>query len=217
MISEYRISRTVTPAASMALVTVDQAKAALGIDPADTTQDASLTAQIASVSQGIFRYVDRVLVQQSYRDQFRYVCNYNYPGEPLQLRQYPIAVDITGAPLATITEDGVAVDPLYYEADTDRGLLYRLDGADPYGWTGMLITVDYTAGYEPIPDDIQAAALDWLTSRYHAEGRDPALRSETIPDVLSQVYAGDFGAGTSGGAIPPAARDLLQPYRLYSL
>ncbi|HEX2634803.1 MAG TPA: phage head-tail connector protein [Bradyrhizobium sp.] len=198
-------------------MTLDQVKAALGIPAADTSQDASLQAQIASVSQAINRYLDRIVPQQMYRDQFRYLSNCNYPGEPLQLRQYPIAVDGNGDPLASITEDGVAVDPAYYEADTDRGLLYRLDGADPYGWAGALIIVDYTAGYLPIPEDIQAAALDWVAARYHSQGRDPALRSETIPDILTQVYAGESGAGTAGGAIPAAARNLLEPYRLYSL
>ena len=45
----YRISRVVTPAASMALVSLDAAKAALGIDAGDTSQDAVLTAQIEAL------------------------------------------------------------------------------------------------------------------------------------------------------------------------
>lgn len=217
MRSDYRLSRTVTPAASQALVTVDQAKLVLGLDAADTSQDAALQAQINQTSAAIHRYVDHILVQQGYRDQYRYVCNWMGIAEPLKLRQYPIAVDNAGYPIVSIVQDGASIDPLYYEVDIERGWLYSIDSAGSYGWTGLLITVDYTAGFEPMPEDIQAAALDWLTSRYHAEGRDPALRSETIPDVLSQVYAGDFGAGTAGGAIPPAARDLLQPYRLFNL
>ena len=36
--SGYRITRVVTPAESLALVSVDDAKAALGIDPADTAR-----------------------------------------------------------------------------------------------------------------------------------------------------------------------------------
>jgi len=214
MISEYRISRTVTPAATMALVTLDQAKLALGIDPADTSQDAALQAQIDQVSAAIHRYCDHVLVQQGYRDQYRYVCNWMVVGEPLKLRQFPIAMDEDGDPIVSVVQDGNAADPLYIEADTDRGWLYSIDSAGAYGWTGLLITVDYMAGYDPVPDDVQAAALEWLTARWFAAGRDPALRSETIPDLRSVVFAGDMGAGTSGGAIPPGARDLLAPYRM---
>ena len=49
-------------------------------------------------------------------------------------------------------------------------------------------------------------------ARWDASAAIRALRAETIPDLITQVYAGDAGAGTSGGAIPPGARDLLTPY-----
>lgn len=215
MRSDYRLSRTVTPAATLALVTVDQAKLVLGIDATDTSQDAALQAQINQTSAAIYRYVDRVLVSQSYRDQFRYVCNWMDIAAPLELRQYPLAVDVDGYPIVSIVQDGTGIDPLYYEADIERGLLYALDSAGAYGWTGLLITVDYTAGYDPIPDDVQAAALDWLTARWHSEGRDPSLRAEAIPDVISQTYAGADPMNASG--IPGTARDLLAPYRRYPL
>lgn len=210
MRSDYRISRTITPAASLALVTLDQAKATLGIDMIDTSQDAALQTQINQVSAAIHRYVDRILVRQGYRDQFRYVCNWMRLGEPLALWQYPIALDENGDPIAIIVQDGSTVDAALYEANDERGLLYSIDAAGAYGWTGLLIAVDYTAGYDPIPDDVQAAALDWLTARWHSEGRDPSLRSETIPDLLAQTYAGADPMNASG--IPGTARDLLTSY-----
>lgn len=210
MRSEYRISRTIVPAASLALVTVEQAKATLGIGAADTSQDAALQALIGQVSAAIHRYIDRILVQQGYRDQFRYVANWMCVGEPLRLWQYPIALDEDGAAVATIVQDGVAVDVALYEANDERGLLYSIDASGAYGWTGLLITVDYTAGYDPVPEDVQAAALDWLTSRWHSEGRDPSLRSETVPDLLGQTYAGVDPMASSG--VPGTARDLLEPY-----
>ena len=69
--SGYRITRVITPAESLALVSVDQAKAALGIDIADTSQDAALQAQIDSVSAAVNNWCDRVFVVQTYRDQIR--------------------------------------------------------------------------------------------------------------------------------------------------
>jgi len=210
MRTEYRISRTVVPAGSLALVTVEQAKATLGIDAADTSQDTALAALIDHVSAAIHRYIDRILVQQGYRDQFRYVANWMFVGEPLQLWQYPVALDEDGYPVAAVVQDGVTVDATLYESNDERGLLYSIDASGAYGWTGLLITVDYTAGYDPIPEDVQAAALDWLTARWHSEGRDPTLRSETVPDLLAQTYAGSDPMAATG--IPGTARDLLAPY-----
>lgn len=43
------------------------------------------------------------------------------------------------------------------------------------------------------------------------------LRSETVPDLITQVYAGDGGAGTSAGAMPPGTRDLLGPYKIWTV
>jgi len=210
MRTAYRITRTIVPAASLALVTVGQAKATLGIDVSDTSRDTALQALIGQVSAAIHRYIDRILVQQGYRDQFRYVANWMRVGEPLQVWQYPVALDEEGAPLATIVQDGTAVDAALYEVNDERGLLYSIDASGAYGWTGLLITIDYTAGYDPIPEDVQAAALDWLTARWHSEGRDPSLRSETVPDLLAQTYAGADPMAATG--IPGTARDLLEPY-----
>jgi len=209
--SGYRITRVVTPAESLALVSVDDAKAALGIDPSDTSQDAALARQIDSVSVAINHFCDRVFVVQTYRDQIR--NGRGAWGEPLVTRQYPIVYDDSGVPIVAITEDGALLDPAAIEVYPETGSLYRLDSA----WTAALITVEYVAGYTVIPPDVQAAALEWLTARYHAAGRDPALRSETIPDLITQVYAGDMGAGTGAGSMTPGARDLLEPYRLMTL
>jgi len=214
-VSGYRINRVVMPAASMALVTLDQAKAALGIPVEDTSKDAALSAHIDSVSAAINNYCNRIFAVQEYTDQIRNLCG--YWGEPLVTRQFPVVVE-DGVPLVTVSEDGgLPLDAGYLELHPETGSLYRLDsaGAAPGAWTAALILVEYTAGFDPIPDDVQGAALEWLGTRWYAVGRDPALRSETVPDLLTQVYAGDAGAGTYGGAVPAGARDLLAPYRIW--
>lgn len=212
----YRITRVVTPATSMALVSIDDAKAALGIDAADTSQDAALTAQIEATSTAINNWCDRIFVVQTYRDQLRNACGAY--GEPLVTRQYPIVVDSGGVPLVSVVQDGVAVAAAMLEVFPEAGEVYRLDAAmQPGAWDAALVVVDYTAGYDPIPADVQGACLEWLTARHNAIGRDPALRSEMIPDVITQVYAGDAGAGTAAGQMPPGARDLLWPYKVWTV
>lgn len=213
MSADYRISRVTTPATSLALVTLDQAKAALGIDPADTSQDAALQQQIDSVSQAINNYCDRVFVVQSYRDQVRGACG--RWGEPLVTRQYPIVLDPGGVPLVAVVDDGAALDPTLLEVYPETGSLYRLDAAslDPSVWASPLLVVDYTAGFDPIPADVQSAALEYLAARWFAVGRDPTLRTESIPDVITHVYYSD----TTSPGMPSNVREFLAPYRMLTV
>jgi hypothetical protein len=210
--TNYRITRVIAPASSLALVSLDQAKVALGIDPADTSKDALIQQYIDQVSLAIDNYCDRTFVRQTYRDQNRYVCNWLAPGKPLMTRQWPIPLDDGGAPVLTVSEDSALVDPVQWEVEIETGSLYRLDtSAAVNSWTGNLIVIDYDAGYDEIPPDVQGAALEYLMVRWSSAGRDPALRSETIPDVISQTYTDTTIAGAT--AVPSGVRDWLTPYR----
>ena len=208
----YRITRVITSATSLDLVTLDQAKALLGIDLADTSKDAQISQHISATSAAINNYCDRVFVQQVYRDQVRNA--YGGYGEPFITRQYPIAVDVAGVPLVAVTEAGVALDPAYLEVYPEAGSLYRLDGtAAPYAWNTATLVVDYTAGFDPIPADVQGACLEWISIRYNAVGRDPSVRSETIPDLITQVYSSSGDTSDATG-MPGAVREWLTPYRI---
>lgn len=162
----------------------------------------------------INNWCDRIFVVQTYRDQLRGA--YGSYGEPLVVRQYPIVVDDGGVPIVAVAEDGGAVDAAMLEVFPEQGAVYRLDAtALPLAWGSALIVVDYTAGFETIPADVQAAALEWLGARRGSTGRDAALRSETIPDLITQVYSGDSSA--SATSIPGGARDLLNPYKIWTV
>jgi hypothetical protein len=214
-VRHYRITRVITPAASMALVSLDDAKLALGIDAGDTSQDAALTRQIEATSMAINNWCDRIFVVQTYRDQLRNA--YGAYGEALVTRQYPIVLSVTGVPQVVVTENGVALDAAYLEVYPEQGAVYRLDAAmAPTAWGVSLAVVDYTAGYDPIPADVQGACLEWLTARHSAIGHDPALRSETIPDLITQVY-GSSDSTSSATAMPAGARDLLGPYKIWTV
>ncbi len=208
----YQLSRVMVPATNLALVTLDQAKVALGIDPADTSKDALVQRYIDQISAAIDRYCGRTFARQTYRDQNRYACNWLNPGDPLLTRQWPIPLDDGGVPVLTVTEGGTVVDPAQWEVDTETGSLYRLDAsAMMYPWTSNLIVLDYDAGYDVIPADVQGAALQYLSQQWFTDIRDPTLRSETIPDVISQTYADPSAGGST--AVPLGVRDWLTPYR----
>jgi hypothetical protein len=216
-VNHYRITRVITPAASLDLVTLDDAKAMLGIPPADTSHDEQIQQHISASSLAINHMCNRIFAVQTYRDQVRNA--YGCWGEPFVTRQYPIVLDAeSGLPLVTVTESGVALDAALIETDPPNGRLYRLDsGAAPTSWASDTLLVDYTAGFDPIPADVQGACLEWVGIRYGAVGRDPALRSETIPDLITQVYnTSDSGGASSGtGAVPPTVRQWLSAYRMW--
>jgi hypothetical protein len=205
----YVISRVITPATSLALMTLDQAKAALGIDPADTSQDVAIQQEIDAVSAAINNYCDRVFVRQTYRDQIRAICSWLPTGQPIETQQWPIPLDDTGAPVLAVTEDTVPLDPTLWEAEVGTGSIYRLDTtAMIYAWSAQVILLDYDAGYDVIPPDVQGAALEYLTSRWASRGRDPALRRENIPDVIQQ----DWYTDATTPSMSSTVRDWLAPY-----
>jgi len=213
----YAIHRCVTPAASLALVDLDQVKAELKISPADTSKDAQIQANIEQISQAINTYCDRIFVRQGYRDQIRSTYSTGLCcGTPLVLRQRPIAVD-DGVPVVVITEGNIVLMPDQWEVDEQMGRIYRLDAGGIGAWGGNPIVVDYDAGYDAgkIPADLQAAALKSVTARYSNVGRDPMLRSQTIPDVVAESYwSSETSGGLSSTAIPAEAYAVLEAYVL---
>jgi hypothetical protein len=214
MALDYRITTVVTPATSNWLVTLDAALDELGLTSDGGTQDSQVGRIIGQVSAAISAYCGRIFVKQSYRDQFRYPCNWLGYGKPLLLSRAPIAVDGDGAAILTATEDGAAVVLAEWEADLSAGMLYRLDsGGSATSWTGSLVVVDYDAGYDLIPEDVQAAALRWLVMRYTARGRDPLLRSEEVPGA--QRF--DYQVSQAPAGVPPDVAEMLGPYRVWSV
>jgi hypothetical protein len=217
MPSPHQISIVTMPAASLALVSLDVAKDALRVTV--DTKDGLIGRQIAQVSAAINTYCNRVFVRQSYRDQFRYSTNWLGFGSPLVLVHSPVAVDADGDLVLTVDEDGALVGTTEWSVDRSSGALYRLDSAGGFAaWSGALVTVNYDAGFDIIPDDVQAAALEWLTARWNSYGRDPALRSLNIPDVVSETY---FDPGATSGAIvggvPVGVKRTLDQYRVWAL
>lgn len=202
------INRVIKPAKSHALISLAQAKDMCGIKAADTSRDAEVGLLVAQLSAAIENYCDRVFVLQEYRDQHRYPC-LGF-GEPLRTRQFPIVVDDFGEASLTVTVDGAVIDPSGYDLDIDFGRIYPIS----FGW-GALVVVDYAAGFDPIPADVQAAVSHWVGGSWTSKGRDPAIRSETIVDVMTVVYADQMTSPAGGNEGPPdAVCGLLSPYRI---
>ena len=128
----------------------------------------------------------------------------------LKLRRFPVLS------IASVAEDGTALDPSLYESDPSVGFLWRLNEQDRRiaFQAFKRIDVAYTAGYalpDGVPPALQQGCLVLLKHRWAARERDPALRQESVPNVYeAQYWVGSVG---ENGALPPEVIDLVNPFR----
>jgi hypothetical protein len=194
-----------TPEPVHALVTLADVREQLRIKPNDTANDPWLSKLIERMSRQAERYCNRVFVPQGYVDNFRGGCT-TAQNEPLVLSQAP--VDPT---TVVVTVDGTVLDPTVdFGVDQFAGLVYRI--VEPMQWSSAgAIVVQYTAGYDPVPDDIQQAVLDLCTMGNSGRGRDPMLRAAETPGMGRQEYW--VGGMPGGDPLPQDIAGMLNPYR----
>ena len=130
--------KVLEPAASYALLTVDELKVALGIAPADTSQDALLQLMIDQYSDVIATMCKRVFAKEKVTETWR--------GDPppyernrIYLTHYPVA----DADIETVSSpDGTVIDAANYEIENATGKLSLA------GSSAANIVVTYTGGYD---------------------------------------------------------------------
>jgi hypothetical protein len=126
------------------------------------------------------------------------------------LQRYPVSSIIS------VTADGSILASSSYEVDSDRGMLYQLSGKARISWCYEELIINYVGGYDllkganPLPDDVEKAALELVKAMYHASSRDPAVKSEEIPGVMSKTYY--VGELSPDGPLPPLMVQYLEQY-----
>ncbi|MDO5686757.1 MAG: phage gp6-like head-tail connector protein [Neisseria sp.] len=162
-------------------------KAQMGIDNA--RRDGELQAALNGAISAAAAFIGADIALQEYAEQ------YDGNGKDrLVLRQYPVhqvlSVEIDGKPDAAWRNDD--------------WLLMAQGAAFPRGVRN--IKVRYTAGYDPIPDDIQAACIMIAQAR---------LNDFENKGIQSKSLAGEtitYSNFTQSRGIPPAALAILQNY-----
>lgn len=116
--------------------------------------------------------------------------------------QYPGVVTVT-----TVTENGATVTSGGYVLNAAAGLLHRGTSTSPDCWAAgtQNVTVTYTAGYNPVPDDLQLAVLEmvrhlWTTQRGGMDGRNPLIGD-------------DYQSPGTGWTYPRRVTEILDSYR----
>lgn len=106
-----------------------------------------------------------------------------------------------------------------FTTDPALGSLIRLDKFTGVGvkWESIPVTVQYQAGYSPIPADLVDACLRLVTARFRARGRDPTLVQRDQPQTLGTERYWVGAAAGQNGAFPPEILGIIESYRVPSL
>lgn len=203
------VSTVITAAGSYDLTTLDVVKDELSIT--NGSLDATLKRYLTWASAALSQECNRVFAAETVQDQIwpaRNLRPLSSNLEVLQLSRWPI-IDIV-----LLTEDGNTLIK-----DTDfvvdgAGHLLRLDSDSGLlrSWNALPKVVQYDAGFEDIPGDLQDAVTRMVRNRYRAKGRDSFLMSESIPGVRDARWW--IATGNEAGNVPPDIADLIGSYRV---
>ncbi len=196
------------------LLTTEEARLALGLT--DSSRDADLDRMIARISAGIYRAcklaTDGInpptLLSEEITETFR--LKYPFHGS-LQLSRRRVT-EIT-----TVTE-GVTelVEDTDFVIERASGLLSRLGVTELSCWPCGTITVDYVAGFDPVPDDLKLAAETWLRILWRdaydtpANVTDPFEKVRDVPGVLrTERWVSQMTVTQTAMGMPPEVATLL--------
>jgi hypothetical protein len=193
-----------TASAGPDLISLDDLKLALGIT--DTSEDATLQAQITFQSQIIADYCDRRFGLAQVIETFSFD-----PGENLLVRQ---ALTLSLYPVFEVievsTQGATAAD---YDLDPTSGRLWMPNGLSDY-WPGT-VSVVYSGGYdlpEGAPARLQRAVIEAVNLGRTSGTRDPSIREVQHGDTRISYVSPGFATGSSGH-LSASVIDLIRPYR----
>ena len=202
----YSTFTVTTPASELSLLTVEELRAAVGVN--DSSQDAALTALGLRLSASIAKQCGvasdgvhpATLLSETCSEVFR----------PTRHRQDLILARRPVGEITSVSENGTVLDAADYEIRRGSGILTRLSGDSLSCFPCGKIAVVYEAGFETAPDDLKLAASKLASALYSETARDPNLKRIDIPDVEEREY----WVGPSDDPLLSAEiSDLLAPYR----
>ena len=200
---------------------LDLLKLFLGIDLDDTSNDPALVRALNLAGLMAERYIDNVIVQRESYEYFAHhvgtvLLRYN----PIDLSK-PVTVTLSGEEREGYEAFLIAGSAAYL---TRTGLAYDM----PHDWRNFeQVRVAYTAGWNPLPDDLAQALVYIAADLYNSEGTGSVpggasgdVKSATLFDVGSMSFdVGSASGGAGGwptndlGVINATAASILSSYR----
>ncbi|TMQ24152.1 MAG: hypothetical protein E6J90_08840 [Deltaproteobacteria bacterium] len=196
-----------TPNTDRSLLTLAERKAALGIT------DSSMDAQLTALGSYVDATITRACQVQVARDTPP-TLRLEPVTETFQLKYTVEVVYLTRRPIAevaSVSEAGVVLaEDVDYEID-GQGIYRLVNGSRAFcgnGWavSPALIVVDYSGGWDVVPDDLKYAAIKFTQAAWHGGGqpRDPLLKRVHIEGVSLRDYS------AKDTAIPADVLDMLE-------
>ncbi|MCK5884477.1 MAG: phage gp6-like head-tail connector protein [Bacteriovoracaceae bacterium] len=202
------------------LVTLDQMKAYLNIDLADTNHDAFLQEQIVIVSEAIEGYCGRVFSEGTYTQIFHVDEFNNALGDKLTAFHYPV-ISVTSV---TAQPDSLVIPPTEYRIQKTKGLLTRVLNGSRRSWAqgATSFEVVYTAGFVIIPAVIRQVVYSLVSANHNKQQAGISLdfgndvQSISIPGTLTVNFDYTLQANdrsTAFGMIIGQYSNTLDPFR----
>jgi uncharacterized phiE125 gp8 family phage protein len=144
--------------------------------------DALLVRLIAGISAWVQSYLSRQVLSQSYAE-----VRDGHDTQVLYFREYPVTA------VSGVTVDGVAIPPApdtvtpVYRFTLGRLILqgYRFTR----GWGN--VTLDYTAGYDAAPPDLEQAVIELVAFRFKERGhigdQSVAFQGQTTSFTVAEL------------------------------
>lgn len=205
----------ITPAASRALLTASELRAAAGLAADDESQDARLAdlgARVADTIARFCRVADDGVNPPSLLSE---VC-----AETLRFREGRSAIVLRRrfiTAVAAVSEDGVGLGAGSWQINKASGILERIRNDRVIAWSASKIVVQYSAGFATVPSDLKQASEMFLRQMHSQMTRDPLVRRERTDGVGDVEYwVGSIDAA-NGAPFPSDVASLLTPYVNYIL
>lgn len=189
------------------LIALADLKAILGVT--DDSQDTELTRLIAVYSQAIARFTERQLCEGAREVVF--VARSTCAKSIIALPQFPVAS------IEHFDIDGDVIDPAEILFDGNRGTVISLSGGS---WAiGRYLHVKYTAGYSPIPADLENAVVKMIDSALAGGGAGTTtgpVKSQRVEGAVTETYYDPRTSAsetTSGSGLVGSYASTLDYYR----
>lgn len=172
------------PASHRRLTTIEAVRASLKLSPGEP--DGNLADLIDRASAAIWGACNALWPLERVRE--------ISPCLRTRYQLYPARWPIVS--VASIREGQSAVPADGWIVDAEAEAIYRL-GPDgfPVCWSAEPVSIEYRAGYglpgdtdRTLPADVEAVAIGLVREEWFSSGRDPTIRSETVPDVSAIAY-----------------------------
>jgi len=190
----------------MALTTLNENKTYLGISLSTTDYDDKIEMFRKSVEQSIINYCEvdfeKHVVTKELHDCIQADVIVPKFMPILSVEAIYFSVDSDG-------ENGVLVESDYYTADETGIMLRGTYSPRPYR---RVVRLDYTYGYEEVPDDVKLAVYQSVKAEYNRDSNNTEHLSSRSKESESENYLAAWDKETG---LPKQIKYKLQSYRVY--